>query len=147
MYILTKSKFILKFVRLSIQVSSMLKDVHRYDGAGLGVGQGIVVLVEGEAEVCRHGVQLVVFEVGKCLLRAVMSAIEGVFGVGDAVELVQGAQHTLVEEFPVCHEGKSFHQSGYLWPNHAESGGVVGVFALQAVYFAVVPMVEVGRGA
>lgn len=44
MYIFTKNKFF-EVCQVAIQVKWMLKNIHRYHGAGFGIGQGIVVFV------------------------------------------------------------------------------------------------------
>lgn len=44
-----------------------VENLHRDVGAGFGVGEGVVMIGQIEAAMCRDGVQLMVLQIGKDL--------------------------------------------------------------------------------
>ena len=124
-----------------------LQQLYRNMGAGLGIGEGVVVMFQIEAARFRHCVQLVVGqlfpEVPAC---GTAGAAEPVAGILHLVGLEHGFEASLVEGAVVCHEGQSGDARGDLFPHVREGGCGLGVFWTQAVHFLTEPRVVVRHG-
>ena len=118
-------------------------------GAGFGIGQGVVVVGEGDAEE--------VAEVGEGEGGAEGAgdgapgfqdgAEERVVGVGDAVEAVGGSDAFFIERFVGGYQGEVAYEWGEALPYLGKEGGGVGVEAGDAVdFFGEIAEVEVGLG-
>lgn len=71
-------------------------------GAGFGVGEGVVMIGQIEAAMCRDGVQLMVLQIGKDLDRCPVGAMELIVGISHLVMRETGFQTSLVEALVVC---------------------------------------------
>lgn len=78
-------------------------------GAGFGVGQGVVVVVQDKAAVCRDGAEPVVGEAFELLPGFLEGAVEFVVGVVHLVHPVAGFEAVLVKCFVVGYQGEAFY--------------------------------------
>ena len=134
-------------VRNDVRAIAFLQYFHGNPGAGLGIGEGVVVMFQIEAAGFGHGMQLVVGQlVAEVPPRGPAGAAEPVAGILHLVGLENGFEATLVEGAVVRHKGQSGDARGDLFPHFREGGGVVGVFGPQAVHFLAEPRVVVRHG-
>ncbi len=121
-----------------------LQQPYRNMGAGLGIGEGVVVMFQIEAARFRHCVQLVVGqlfpEVPAC---GTAGAAEPVAGILHLVGLEHGFEASLVEGAVVRHEGQSGDARGDLSPHFREGRGGVGVFSRETMHLLAEPCVVV----
>ena len=115
-----------------------------YPSAGLGVGEGVVVVLEVEAAGGGDGVELVVPEVGELASRGTQGVEEDVARVVHLVGSEDGAQASLVEGAVVSHQWQPFNHWLNQRPHIGEDGCVVGIVAAQSVYPAA-PVVVIVR--
>ena len=128
----------------NVFVGNVSQQFHRDVCAGLGVGEGVVVMFQIEAARFRHCVQLVVGqlfpEVPAC---GTAGAAEPVAGVLHLVGLEHGFEATLVEGAVVCHEGQSGDARGDLFPHFRKGRCTFGIFSREAVHLLAEPRVVV----
>ena len=124
----------------------VLQQFQRDVGAGLGVGEGVVVMFQIEAARFRHCVQLVVGqlfpEVPACGAAGAAKPVAGIFHL---VGLEHGFEATLVEGAVVCHEGQSGDARGDLFPHFRKGRCTFGIFSREAVHLLAEPCVVVGH--
>ena len=116
-------------------------------GAGFGVGQGVVMVVQDKAAVCRDCAEPVVGEAFELLPGFLEGAVEFVVGVVHPVHPVAGFEAVLVKCFVVGYQWQSFYEGFYLAPHMREYRGVGGLFVSDAVYHNVSVAVVLGLGA
>lgn len=130
-----------------LPIFNLSKYFHRNLGAGLGVGQGVVVVFHTIAAGTGNGVQLVVGELpSEMPPRGPAGAVESVVGIVHLIDTEGRPQAPLVERAVVGHQGQSGDERLHLPPHVGERGGGVGVFVPQAVHLAAEPAVVVGLG-
>ena len=98
----------------------MVENVEGDVGAGLGVGEGVVVGVERETEVGRDGVEFVVGQVGEVSPCEAEGAVEWIVGVGHVVDFVNRPQAAFVEGAVVCDQGQTLQAVGDSSPDLGE---------------------------
>ena len=116
-------------------------------GAGFGVGQGVVVVVQYKAAVCRDGAEAVIGQAFELLPGFLEGAVEFVVGVIHPVHPVAGFEAVFVKCFVVGYQGQSFYEGFYLAPYVREYGGVGCLFVSYAVNHYVSVTVVLGLGA
>lgn len=103
-------------------------------GAGLGIGQRMVMVFEVEAAGGRDGMELVVGEpVAKRPARGAAGAVETIARIGHAVEFERSLEAPLVEGRIVGHERQPLDTGSNLLPHGAEIGSVVRIGMAQAM--------------
>ena len=123
------------------------ENLERNAGAGLGIGQRMVVVFEVEAAGGRNGMELVVGQAAaEDAARSAAGAVEAVAGIGHAVELEDGLEAPFVEGRVVGHEGQPLDAGGNLLPHGAEIGGIGRIGIAQAVDGGGEGAVVVGTG-
>ena len=137
----------LKMERWRFSEDECLQQFHRDPCAGLGVGEGVVMVLEGVTARGRHGMQLVVGQLpSEMAARGATGAKELVIRIIHLVGLEHGLEATLIEGTVVGHQGQSGDAGCYLSPHVWKEWGGVGVFRTKAVYLLTEPRVVVGSG-
>ena len=116
-------------------------------GAVFGVGQGVVVVVQYKAAVCRDCAEAVIGQAFELLPGFLQGAVEFVVGVIHPVHPVAGFEAVFVKCFVVGYQGQSFYEGFYLAPYVREYGGVGCLFVSYAVNHYVSVTVVLGLGA
>ena len=124
-----------------------LQNHHGNPCAGLGIGEGVVMVLEGVTTGGRHGMQLVVGEEAtEMAARGPAGAKELVIRIIHLIGLEHGLEAALVERTVVGHQGQSGDAGRNLSPHLWEERSGVGVFMTQAVYLLTEPRIVVGCG-
>ena len=127
-------------------LSPPLQQFSGYPGAGFGVGEGVVVVLQVIAAEGGDGVQLVVGCMGEDAAGGLAGAVETVAGIVHLIAAHDGPQAAFVECLVVGDEGQAFYQGLYLPPHLGEDGGFVGVGTGEAVHAGVPIEIVVGLG-
>ena len=123
-----------------------VEDVQGNAGAGFGVGKGVVVPLQRDAEVAGDGGEFVVGQVGVGFARLVAGAIEAVFLRRQAVGGEHGAQAAGVERAVVRNERQAGNFRQHFLPDRGEGRRAAGVGGADAVDAGVEGAVVVGNG-
>ncbi len=127
--------------------TSSLQDCHGNPRAGLGVGEGVVMVGHRVAAGGRHGMQLVVRQLpSKMPPRGATGAIKLVVRIIHLIGLEHGLEAALIEGTIVGHQRQSGDAGRNLSPHFREGGGGVGIGVTEAVHFLTEPRIVVGRG-
>ena len=130
------------------RAASATEQLQRDGGAGLGVGQGVVVVLEDIAALQGDGLQPVVGQLpAKVPSRGAAGAGERVAGIVEAVMLMRRPQAGLVERAVVRDQRQPGDPGCQLPPDVGEGGRIGGVGGAESVDLRVEGQVEVRRGA
>ena len=125
-----------------------LQQPYRNMGAGLGIGEGVVMVFEAVAAGSRNGMQLVVWQaLPEMATRSAAGAKELVIRIIHLIGLKNGLEATLVERAVVGHKWEPSDARGNLSPNVGEERRGVGIGVTEAMHLLAEPRVVVGRGA
>ena len=125
-----------------------LQNHHGNPCAGLGIGEGVVMVFKGVAAGGRHGMQLVVGQLrSEMAARGPAGAKELVVRIIHLIGLEHGLEATLIEGTIVGHQRQSGDAGDNLPPHVWEERGGVGIGMAEAVNLLAEPRIVVRSGA
>lgn len=118
-----------------------------YGRAGLGIGQGMVMVRKLIATVGSHGVELMVGqERAELAAGGAAGAVKGVVGIGEVVFFEDSAEAALVEGGVVGYQGQALDEGFHLTPHIGKGRRVFYIEKGEAVHTGVPVGEEVGTG-
>ena len=134
-------------VRNDVRAIAFLQYFHGNPCAGLGIGEGVVMVFKGVAAGGRHGMQLVVGQLrSEMAARGPAGAKELVVRIIHLIGLEHGLEATLIERAVVGHQGQSGDAGCYLSPHVWKERCGVGIGVTEPMNLLAEPRVVVGSG-
>ena len=115
---------------------SFLQNYSGYPGAGLSIGQCMMMIGEVITTVFRYRMQLMVGQLWESLARSHTGAMELVIRIVHLIAAEHGFQATLIERFIMGHKRKPFDEWFYLFPHFREYWCIFCIFASKAMNLA-----------
>ena len=122
----------------------MLQDFSCNPGAGLSIGECMMMVLQLITTFCCYGVELVVGQILEIATRSAQGVVELVVRIIHLIDTEHSFQTTFVEGLVVGHEGQTFDKWFYLCPHLGKYGGFLSIFTAETMHLAAPIVIVVG---
>ena len=109
------------------------QNFHSYKGAGLGIGQCVMVVLKAVAAGLGHSMELVVGQVTQFAAGGVKGIVETIIRVIHLIDTEHGLKAAFIKRAVVGYKRKSLYERFYLRPDLGENRRIISIGTAQSV--------------